>query len=120
MDNIVLKKRLNSFRTGKGSLTKMSDDLLVDVLRAWEAWTGSSKDFCQSLAVTSPQLGVMIKKGRKLSKNGNYGSGEFKEIKLDGLVSTSSSMPIEVSWDKGKVIRFNQVDALIDFLKKVA
>jgi hypothetical protein len=120
MDNIVLKKRLNSFRTEKGSLTKVSDDLLVDVLRAWEAWTGSSRDFCQELGINSSQLGIMVKKGRKLSKRGHYGSGEFKEIKLDGLVGTASSMPIEVSWDKGKVIRFNQVDTLVDFLKKVA
>lgn len=120
MDNIVLKKRLSSFRTGKGSLTKISDDLLVDILRAWEAWTGSPKDFCQSLGVTSQQLGVVIKKGRKLSKRGHYGSGEFKEIKLDGLVSAPSTMPIEVGWDKGRVIRFSQVDELVDFLKKVA
>jgi len=38
---------------------------------------------------------------------------------LDGVVG-ASSMPIEVSWDKGKVIRFSQVEALVDFLKKVA
>ena len=120
MDNIVLKKRLSSFKTGKGSLTKISDDVLVDILRAWEACTGSSKDFCQSLGITTPQLGVVIKKGRKLSKNGNYGSGEFKEIKLEGLVGASSVMPIEVSWEKGKVIRFSQVEQLVDFLKKVA
>lgn len=86
MDNIVLKKRLSSFRTGK--------------------------DFCQGLEMTSPQLGVVIKKGRKLSKKGHYGSGEFKEIKLDGLVGAPSTMPIEVGWDKGKVIRFSQVDDL--------
>jgi hypothetical protein len=28
--------------------------------------------------------------------------------------------PIEVSWDKGKTIRFSQVEQLVDFLKKVA
>lgn len=120
MDNIVLKKRLSSFKTGKGSLTKISDDLLVDILRAWEAWTGSAKDFRQGLGVSGGQLGVMIKKGKKLSKQGNYGSGEFKEIKLDGLVGASPAMPIEVSWDKGKVIRFSQVETLVDFLRKVA
>ena len=120
MDNVILKKRLSSFRTEKGSLTKIGDDVLVDVLRAWEAWAGTTKEFCQSLGVTSGQVGVMIKKGRKLSKNGNYGTGEFKEVKLDSLVSVSSSMPMEISWDNGTVIRFSQVDALVDFLKKVA
>ena len=120
MENIVLKKRLSCFRTEKGSLTKISDDVIVDVLRAWEAWTGSAKDFRQSLGVSGGQLGVMIKKGKKLSKKGNYGSGEFKEIKLEGLVGASPAMAIELSWEKGRVIRFNQVDVLVDFLKKVA
>jgi len=119
-DNIVLKKRLSSFRTDKGRLIRISDDLLVDILRAWEAWTGTAKDFCISLGLNKDQIGPMIKKAKKLAKSGAYGSGEFKEIKLDGLVGASSGMPIEVSWDKGKVIRFSQVEALVDFLKKVA
>ena len=122
MDNVVLKKRLSSFRTEKGSLTKISDDLLVDILRAWESWAGSAKDFYQGLGVSKDQLAPMIKKGKKLSKTGNYGSGEFKELKLDNLMGASSAMvgPIEVSWEKGKVIRFSQVEHLVDFLKKVA
>ena len=120
MDNVILKKRLSSFKTDKGMYTKISDDLLVDILRAWEAWTGNSKEFYQSLGMSKQQLANVIKKGKKLSKKGNYGSGEFKELKLDSLVGASSVLPIEVNWDKGKVIRFSQVDALVDFLKKVA
>lgn len=119
MDNIILKKRLSSFRTEKGMFTKISDDLLVDILRAWEAWTGNSKEFYQSLGMSKQQLANMIKKGKRLSKKGNYGSGEFKELKLDSLVGASPAF-IEVNWEKGKVIRFSQVDALVDFLKKVA
>lgn len=120
MDNVVLKKRLSCFRTDKGTLTKISDDLLVDILRAWESWTGSSKEFYQSLGMTKQQLANVIKKGKRLSKKGNYGSGEFKELKLESLVGAPSGMPIEVSWEKGKVIRFSQVEVLVDFLKKVA
>ncbi len=116
MDHAILKKRLSAFRNDKGRFSKIGDDLLVDILRAWESWTGQSKDLYRSLGVSKMQLAIMIKKGKKLSKSGNYGSGEFKEIKLDGLVGASSAMPIEVSWDKGKVIRFNQVEALVDFL----
>ena len=120
--NIVLRKRLSSFRTENGRLTRISDDLLVDILRAWEAWTGSAKEFYVGLGLNKDQLAPIIKKGKKLSKSGHYGSGEFKEVKLDGLIQGGSAMagPIEVSWDKGKVIRFSQVDALVDFLKKVA
>jgi hypothetical protein len=120
MDNVVLRKRLSSFRTKKGSYTRVSDDLLVDILRAWESWAGSSKEFYQSLGVRKGQLAPMIKKGKKLSKKGNYGSGEFKELKLESLVGAPSGMPIEISWENGKVIRFSQVEALVDFLKKVA
>jgi hypothetical protein len=122
MDLSILKKRLSSFKTKGGSFTKVSDDLLVDILRAWESWAGSSKDLYQGLGIKSYQLGSFIKKGKKLSKKGNYGSGEFKELQLDTLVSGSPAMgsAIEVNWDNGKVIRFSQVEQLVDFLKKVA
>mgnify|MGYP001618767665 FL=1 len=120
-NNIVLKKRLSSFRTDKGRLTRISDDLLVDILRAWESWTGTAKEFCIGLGLNKDQIGPMIKKAKKLVKSGAYGSGEFKEIKLEGLVGAPcSGLPIEISWDKGKVIRFSQVETLVDFLKKVA
>jgi len=117
MDLMVLKKRLSSFRTQGGSLTKVNGDLLVDILRAWEVWTGSSKEFYKALGLTRHQLGTFIREGKKTAKKGNYGTGEFKELKLD---VGQPAMPIEVNWDKGKVIRFSQVEQLVDFLKKVA
>lgn len=122
MDLSVLKKRLSSFKTKGGSFTKVSDDLLVDILRVWESWTGNSKDLYQGLGIKSYQLGSFINKGKRLSKKGNYGGSEFKELKLDTLVGGSTAMasPIEVNWDNGKVIRFSQVEQLVDFLKKVA
>jgi hypothetical protein len=122
MDLTILRKKLSAFKTKGGSLTKVNDDLLVDLLRAWESWTGDSKELCSGLGVTRYQLATFINKGKKLSKSGNYGSGEFKEINLDSLVGANGQMvgPIEVSWDKGKVIRFSQVEQLVDFLKKVA
>lgn len=122
MDSIVLKKRLSTYRTDGGRLTKVGDEVLVDILRAWESWTGTSKEFYQSLSLSKQQLAIMIKKGKKLLKSGNFSGGEFKEIKLDSLVSGVSTMVgvIEIVWDQGKVIRFSAVDQLVDFLKKVA
>jgi hypothetical protein len=52
-------------------------------------------------------------------------SSEFKEI-TDAVLNGSSAVAgftgagIELSWEQGKVIRFPQVEQLIDFLKKVA
>lgn len=122
MDLTILKKRLSTFKTDGGYYAKINDDLLVDILRAWESWTGSSKDFYQGMGASKGQLANFIKKAKRLSKSGNYGTGEFKEIKLDSLVGGAQGMtgPIEVSWEKGKVIRFSQVEQLVDFLKKVA
>jgi len=122
MDNIVLKKRLSSYRTEGGRLSKVGDDVLIDLLRAWESWTGTSKEFYRSLGLSKQQLAIMIRKGKKLLKSGSLAGSEFKEIKLDAMIGGQSGMvgPIEVSWEGGKVIRFSQVDQLVDFLKKAA
>jgi hypothetical protein len=49
---------------------------------------------------------------------------EFKEIRVlgstDPVSIQSSSSLIEISWDNGRLIRFQHVEQLIDFLKKVA
>ena len=122
MDLTILKKRLSSFKTEGGYYAKINNDLLVDILHAWEAWTGESKEFYQGLGLSYQQLGNVIKKAKKLAKSGNYGSGDFKEIKLDSIVGGNGPMTgaIEISWEKGKVIRFSEVEQLVDFLKKVA
>lgn len=124
MENTVLRKRLSTFKSAEGKLTRVADDLIIDILRAWESWTGTSKEFYQNLELSKQQLAILIKKGKKLSKSGDYPMGDFKEIKVES--SSSGSFPggstccIEISWEQGKVIRFSQVEQLVDFLKKVA
>jgi len=55
-----------------------------------------------------------------LTREGDIPAGEFREIKVEGgLLSGSMLGPIELAWDQGRVIRFSQVEQLIDFLKKV-
>lgn len=124
MDNQILKKRLSTFRNDKGRLVRVSDELLIDVLRAWETWTGSSKEFYTELGVSKQTLGCFIKKAKKLNREGRFSdSSEFKEIQIEsGSVHSISGSPcgIELSWNEGKVIRFAQVEQLVDFLKKVA
>ena len=65
----------------------------------------------------------MIGKAKKLRREGHFPVEEFKEVKIvEG--STASSLNgcnvIELSWENGRLIRFGQVEQLIDFLKKAA
>jgi len=96
MDNIVLKKRLSSYRTEGGRLSKVGDDVLIDLLRAWESWTGTSKEFYRSLGLSKQQLAIMIRKGKKLLKSGSLAGSEFKEIKLDAMIGGQSGMGISI------------------------
>lgn len=122
MDNLILRKKLSTFRSEKGSLTQVAPDVLFEVLRAWESWTGSSKDFYRSIGVSQRQMAVLLGKAKKMCREGGFPAEDFKEIKIEacqGEVSPSSA-GIELSWEQGKVIRFTRVEQLVDFLKKVA
>lgn len=125
MDNSILKKRLSSFKSEKGTFTKVSDEVLVDILSAWENWTGTSKDFYQELGLSKMQLGGLMGKAKKLRRAGYGSEGEFKEVQVAsspltlGLGSSPCS-GAELVYNDGKIIRFSQVDLLLEFLKKAA
>jgi len=121
MDNAVLRKRLSTFKSSKGSLTRVSDDVLADVIRAWEQWSGKSTDLGRELGIDKWQLVFLIKKGKQLMREGTFPVDGFKEIKVEGSQSAiASPCGIEIAWDNGRLIRFSQVEQLVDFLKKVA
>ncbi len=121
MDHAVLKKRLNTFKTAKGTLSQISDDVVVDVLRAWENWPKTTAELNRELGLSRMQMVTIIQKAKKLVKMGVVPDSEFKEVKIAGSVDGITPCgPIELAWDKGKVIRFAEVELLVDFLKKVA
>ena len=126
MDNAVLKKKLSTFRTPKGSLTRIPDDILIEVLQTWEQWSGTSTDMAKELGVTMRQLVILVEKAKKVIRDGGYPMSDFKEVKVESSPSNLVSlhggpcMGVEIMWDNGKLIRFQQVEQLIDFLKKVA
>jgi hypothetical protein len=123
MDNAILKKRLNTFKSGKsGRLQEISNEVVLAVHRAWENWPGTTAEFCRELGVSSPQMGVIIKKGKSLVKSGVVTESEFSEI-TSAHVTAEAMTPcsaIELSWNEGRTIRFPRVDDLLDFLKKAA
>ena len=94
----------------------MSEELLVDILRAWETWPGTSKEFYQSLGTSKAQMAVLMGKAKKARREGHYPAEEFKEIQVAGAGNGSYGM--EVLWEGGRVIRFSKVDALVEFLQK--
>lgn len=124
MDNAVLKKKLNTYKSGKtGQLRRVGDDVVMEVLRAWEHWPGTATDLYRDLGLSKMQLVTMIQKAKRLVKSGAVTEGEFREVRPETLgLSAGGSSPcgIEISWDNGKVIRFAEVSQLVDFLKKVA
>lgn len=123
MDLEILKKRLSSYRTPKGRLTRVPDELLVDILMAWEQWTGPVSGFYSSLGADHRKMAGLIGRAKKLKREGFFPEESFKEIQVEGASDGSNNGPcqgIEVIWEGGKLIRFPQVEQLIDFLKKVS
>ena len=123
MDNQVLKKRLNTYKIGKkGQLRNVSDDVVIDVLRTWENWTGTTADLYRELGLSKMQMATMIQKAKRLIKKGVILEPEFKEVKLEGATegSVSCEGSMVLRWDKKHIIEFAEVSCLVDFLKKVS
>ena len=124
MELEVLKKKISSYRTEGGYIKKVSEELMIEILLAWEQWTGPANGFYSALGVNKKSLAKLIGNAKKLRREGFPMEG-FKEIKLQSASSSAefTSGPcvgIEMAWDSGKLIKFSQVDQLVDFLKKVA
>lgn len=123
MDNTILKKKLSTFKSAKGSLVGVSPEVLYELLKAWESWTGPSREFYHSIGVNRRQAARILGKAKQLCREGGFPAEEFKEIQLNSELGLDARPPcsgIELFWDQGKVIRFPQVEQLVDFLKKVA
>ena len=127
MDLEVLKKKISTFRGDGGRVRITSDDLLMEILLAWEQWTGPAKGFYAAIGVSQNGMASVIGKAKKLRREGHFPAEDFKEVKIadaDGGNSSFGPLPpcsgIEVAWANGRLIRFAQVEQLVDFLKKVA
>lgn len=118
MENTVIKKRLNTYKSDGGRLSRVDDEVVLDVLRAWENWQGSAADLYRELGLSKMQLVTMIQKAKKLVKKGAVSGGEFKEISISApAVGAGTGYTIEVSLEQGRLVRFKEVRQLIEFLK---
>jgi len=118
-ENTILKKRLNTFKNAKGALYGLSDDLIIDLVKAWERWPGTAKSFYQSIGIKKQQMGFIIKKGKQLFKDGKEKLGPFIPVEIKPSTDCPKA-PMILNLDRKKSIRFYQVDHLVEFLKKAA
>jgi hypothetical protein len=117
MDLEVLKKKISTFR-GDGGRVKINDSgLLMEILLAWEQWTGLSKDFYRAIGVSQTGMASIIGRAKKLRREGHFPADDFKEIKVAQPTAVPPCSGIEIAWDNGKLIRFQQVEQLIAFLQ---
>ena len=114
-ENLILKKRLNSYRGQKGNLLGLPDDLILDIIKTWERWPGTGKSYYSSIGIKKEQMANIIKKGKRLLKEGKNPGGSFTAVEVK--VPSQSKAPIVLNLDKNKVLRFYQVDQLMEFLK---
>ena len=115
MEITVLKKRLNTYKSSKGNLTRVDDEVVMEVLRAWENWQGKTSDLYRELGLSRMQMVTMIQKAKRLVKKGATTGGEFKEIKVQAAANESGDK-IELNWEGDKTIRFSTVSQLYEFL----
>ena len=93
---------------------------------AWEQWTGPASGFHAALGADYRKMAGLIGRAKKLKREGHFPEESFKEIKVQEAPSNLASLTsgpcqgVEILWDNGKLIRFQQVEQLVDFLKKVA
>lgn len=126
MDHTILKRKLSTYVTDGGYLRNVSDELLYEVLTAWEAWNGTAKEFYKSVGYSQRKMASLIGKAKKLKREGHFGSESFKEVEVEGFEeveigiskSGSTGSMIELDPGKGLVIRFPNVPTLVDYLKK--
>jgi hypothetical protein len=122
VDLEVLKKKISSYRTQKGHLTKVPDELVMEILVSWEEWIGTKTAFYSAIGVNQHKLASILGKAKKLRREGHFPIEDFKEIKIEQVPPTGDYAgglcKIELTWEGKQVIRFALVDQLIDFLKK--
>jgi hypothetical protein len=124
MDLTVLSRKISSYRTPKGRITKLPDELLGEILHAWEQWSGSPAGFYKQLGVDFRKMGSMMGRAKQLKRDGAFDGLNFTEVVVEENNIQSTSLvgcsEIELVWDNNKIIRFKSPELLVEFLKKAA
>jgi hypothetical protein len=124
MDLSVLAKKISSYRSPKGQVRNLPNELLGEILHAWEQWTGSGVGFYSAIGVNQKKMAKIMGKAKQLKRDGAFDGLNFTEVLLDQESGQVMELPpcsgVELVWEGGRIIRFSRVDMLLDFLKKAA
>lgn len=125
MDLTVLSRKISSYRTPKGRITKLPNELLGEILHAWEQWTGTPAGFYKQLGVDFRKMGSMMGKAKQLKRDGAFDGLNFTEVIIEDVATSKATSvvgcaEIELVWDNNKIIRFKTPELLVEFLKKAA
>lgn len=133
MDLMILKKKIDGYRTANGSIKNVAPELLLELRQTWEHFTGTVEEFRSELGVKAGTLRNLLVESKKLnhviasagavglvSAEGGVNGGTPDESQLMQS-GQSADNALELVFDHGtKVIRFPNVDSLVDFLRKSA
>ncbi len=124
MDLTVLAKKISSYRTPSGKVTNLPNELLAEILHSWEQWSGAALGFYTAIGVSHNKMASIMGKAKQLKRDGAFDGLNFTEVVVEGsnqeeTVSTVSC-GIELVWENNKIIRFQNSDLLVEFLKKAA
>lgn len=124
MDLTVLTKKISSYRTPAGKITNLPNELLGEILHAWEHWTGAGDGFYKAIGMDRRKMAKLMGKAKQLKRDGAFDGLNFTEVVLDPESGQVMELPpcsgVELVWEGGRIIRFSRVEMLLDFLKKAA
>ena len=125
MDLPILRKKIDGFRSGNGQLQNVPPELLLELRQAWENYAGPAEEFRRELGMKIGTLRKLLIDSKKLNhvlaSAGAMGFAEPGSSPTQGTDSDLSRPQLELVYDQGnKVIRFPDLETLIEFLRKAA
>jgi hypothetical protein len=121
MDVDVMRKKLDAYKTAGGSYKNIKSDLLIELLRVWEEHTGPATHLARQLGMKSNQLARQIREARKAAAMSDVIDPAFQALQIpESLDGSSVGSVIEMSWGGDKVVKFPNVDCLVEFLRKAS
>jgi hypothetical protein len=125
MDLTILKRKIDGFRVGNGTIKQLSPEVLLELRQAWENFPGPIEQFRSELGMKVGTLRNLLVESKKLNHVlASGGAVELGSLEPEEIATQLGSVPsraVELVFDNGqKVIRFPDLDMLCDFLRRAS